>query len=104
MKTPADKTVIFTFVSHPTSHIPWRWTATLTFPAGANESSALPLEIVNGEGDPVTGTFEFAGRQIPVKEGKGTLSYADFIKGKHATGVWLHRKGIEPVPGILTFA
>ena len=62
------------------------------------------LEIVNGENEPVTGTFEFAGLKIPVKQGKGSLAYADFVKGKHEPAVWLHRKGIEPIPGILTFA
>ena len=104
MKTPPDKTVTFVYASHPTKDVSWRWEAKLTFPAGADEKTLLPLEIVNGEGTPVTGTFEFSGRQIPVKYGRGTLRYADFIAGKHATAVWLHRKGIVPIPGILTFA
>lgn len=104
MKTPPDKTVTFTYSSHPVRDASWRWEAKLTFPAGADETTALPLEIVDGERMPVTGTFEFAGRRISVKDGKGTLNYADFVAGKHATAVWLHRKGIEPIPGSLTFA
>jgi len=104
MKTPPDKTVAFTYVSHPTKDISWRWTATLTFPAGADETTGLPLEIVDGNSRPVTGTFEFAGQKLPVTDGKGTLSYVDFIRGKHEPAVWLHRKNIEPIPGSLTFA
>ena len=104
MKTPPDKTVTFTYSSHPARDVSWRWEAKLTFPAGADETSVLPLEIVNGEGAPVSGTFEFAGRRIPVEDGKGELRFADFVAGKHAAAVWLHRKGIEPIPGSLTFA
>ena len=104
MKTPQDKTVTFTYSSHPVKDVSCRWEAKLAFPAGADGETSLPLEIVNGEGASVTGTFEFAGRQIPVKDGKGSLRYADFVAGKHATAVWLHRKGSEPIPGSLTFA
>ena len=104
MKTPPDKTVTFIYSSHPAKDVSWRWEARLTFPAGADETTALPLEIANGEGEPVTGTFELSGRQIPVKDGRGALRYADFVAGKHATSVWLHRRGVEPIPGSLTFA
>jgi len=104
MKTPADKTVTFVYVSHPTKTIGWRWEARLTFPAGADAQTMLPLEIQDGEGKPVDGMFEFAGRQISVKNGEGRLAYADFVAGKHATSVWLHRSNIEPIPGSLTFA
>ena len=104
MKTPADKTVTFTYVSHPTKNVSWRWTATLTFPAGADAGTLLPLTIVDGCDEPVDGFFEFAGRKIPVKRGKANLAYADFIAGKHETAIWLHRKNIEPIPGSLTFS
>ena len=104
MKTPPDKTVTFTYSSHPTKDVSWRWQAQLTFPAGADAATELPLELKDGLGDPVNGTFEFAGLQIRIEDGKGRLTYADFIKGKHETAIWLHRKGIEPIPGLLTFA
>lgn len=105
MKTPADKHIAFTYVSHPTKTISWRWTATLDFPAGADETTVLTLTLVNGEREPVReGTFEFAGKMIPVKDGKASLAYADFIAGKHASAIWLHRPDIEPIPGSLTFA
>jgi len=104
MKTPDDKTVTFVYVSHPTKTVSWRWVARLTFPAGSDERRMLPLEIKDGEGEPVNGTFEFAGRFIKIVAGKGELAASEFIAGKHATAVWLHRDGIEPIPGILTFA
>ena len=50
------------------------------------------------------GTLEFAGRNIPVRNGAATIRYADFVKGKHSVPLWLHRKGMPPVPGGLTFA
>ena len=34
----------------------------------------------------------------------GALAYADFIKGKHDRAIWLHRRGMLPIPGGLTFA
>ena len=105
MKTPPDKTVTFTYVSHPTKSLKMRWQAKLTFPAGADETTLLELAFEDGEGEPVaSGTFEFAGQQIAVRDGKATLAYADFVKGKHDPGVWLHRKGMLPIPGSLTFA
>ena len=81
MKTPADKTVTFTYSSHPTKDVGWRWTATLTFPAGATAETPPPFVIVNGNNEPVNGTLEFAGRRIPVSR----------------TGAWGTR--IEVVPG-----
>ena len=104
MKTPADKTVTFTYSSHPTKDMSWRWTAKLTFPAGATAETELPLDVVDGDNEPVDGSFEFAGKKIPVRDGKAAIAYADFIAGKHETAIWLHRKGIEPIPGSLTFA
>ena len=104
MKTPADKTVTFTYSSHPTKDVSWRWTATLTFPSGATAETPLSVTVVNGDNEPVDGTFEFAGRRIPVRDGRARLTYADFIAGKHEKAIWLHRKGLEPIPGSLTFA
>ena len=105
MKTPADKTVVFTYVSHPIKSLKMRWQATLTFPAGADGKTLLPFSFEDGEGAPIeSGQFEFSGRMIDIKAGKGSLAYADFVKGKHETAVWMHRKGMEPIPGSLTFA
>lgn len=105
MRTPADKTIVFTFGSHPMKDSSQRWLARLTFPAGADETTDLPITIVDGEENPVAdGLFEFAGRGLPVKDGRTSIAYADFISGKHETALWLHRRGMPPVPGGLTFA
>lgn len=105
MKTPPDKTIIFTYVSHPVKSPKRRWQATLTFPAGADETTLLEFGFTDGEGEPLeSGLFEFGGAEIAVRDGKGTLPYAAFVKGKHEKGIWMHRKGMRPVPGNLTFA
>lgn len=105
MKTPADKTIVMTFGSHPMRKASQRWQAELTFPAGSGPETMLPLVIKDGEGVPVaSGVFEFAGQRLKVVDGRTALSYADFIKGKHAVPLWLHRRGMPPVPGGLTFA
>ena len=105
MKTPADKTIAWTFGSHPMKRLESRWTAKLTFPPGATAETVLPIELLDGTGEPVeAGVFEFAGRQLPVRAGAASITYADFIKGKHEVALWLHRPGLPPVPGGLTFA
>lgn len=81
-----------------------RWKISLTFPPCAGPETTLPMTFVDGEGAPVAeGTFEFAGRRIPVADGQGEMTYADFIAGKHDVPIWLHRPGMEPIPGGLTF-
>lgn len=105
MKTPEGKTIVFTFKSHPAPNLSVRWQAKLTFPPGAGPETELPIEVVDGEEVPVPeGVFEFAGRELPVKNGKASIVYADFIGGKHKTALWLHRPGMDPLPGGLTFA
>lgn len=105
MKTPRDKAIAFTYISHPAKSPKLRWQATLAFPAGADETTVLEMTIADGEGQPVkAGFLELAGQNVRIKDGQGTISYADFIKGKHEPGIWLHRKGMMPIPGSLTFA
>ena len=106
MNTPEGKTVTFTFMSQPTSDPKCCWVARLTFPGGSDERSILPLEIVQGDGSPVMeAVFEFAGRRLAVRDGKARISFADFVKGKHDSALWLHRKDVpNPMPGGLTFA
>ena len=105
MKTPDDKRITFTFCSHPTKRLEMRWTAKLVFPPGADAKTVLPLSLVDGHGKPVPeGVFEFAGRRLAVRDGAASISYADFIRGKHAVALWLHRPGRPPIPGGLTFA
>jgi len=104
MKTPHDREITFVFGSHPTKDLAWRWAARLTFPAGATAQTPLPITMVDGYGQPIAaGEFEFAGRRLPVRDGKTSIVYADFIAGKHAVPLWLRRPGIEPIPGGLTF-
>lgn len=105
MKTPPDKTISFTFVSHPEKDASLRWTARLTFPPGAMPDTVLPIEVRDGLEIPVpSAVFEFAGRRLSVVHGQTSLTYAAFIRGKHETALWLHRPGKPPIPGGLTFA
>lgn len=104
MKTPSDKKLILTFYSHPMKDLKMRWKALLTFEPGSTDESFATLEIADGEGTPVKGgVFEFAGCSTKVKDGVGKVRCGDFVKGKHETAIWLHRKGTVPVPGALTF-
>lgn len=103
MKTP-DRQIVFAFASHPTKDPKLRWQTFLTFPPGAGPETILPMTFADGEGTPVAeGSFEFAGRRIPVADGRGSMTYAEFVAGKHAVPIWLHRPGMEPIPGGLTF-
>ena len=106
MRTPQGKTITFTFMSQPTKDPAGCWVAKLTFPGGSDENSVFPIEIVQGDGSPVPeAVFELAGRRLAVLDGKSRISFADFVRGKHESALWLHRKDFpEPIPGGLTFA
>ena len=105
MKTPDDKTIAFTFMSHPEKLPELRWTAKVTFPPGSGPDTVLPITVEDGNEEPVeSGTLELAGRKIPVKDGRAELLYSDFVKGRHSVPLWLYRDGVRPVPGGLTFA
>jgi len=104
MKTPADKTITMTFHSHPVRLMHQRWTARLTFPPGATADTMLALSVTDGEEHPIAaGTLELAGLRLAVKNGAASIKFADFVAGKHEKGVWLHRRGMNPLPGGLTF-
>ena len=104
MKTPADKTITLTLYSHPMKDLKMRWKALVVFAAGSTDETPAEITIADGEGTPIAaGTFEFAGRQTPIKGGKGAILCGDFARGKHETAIWLYRRGLSPVPGALTF-
>lgn len=104
MKAPHDKTIVLLFESQPEARADDRWQARLTFPPGATAETALTLAVEGADGLPIAaGTFEFAGQLVRIRDGQGELPYAAFIGGKHETGLWLHRKGRDPIPGRLTF-
>ncbi len=105
MKTPDGKTITFTFVSAQLKDPEKRWAVNVTFPPGAGPDALLAVAAEDGLGRPVAeGVFEFAGRLVKITGGTGSLAYADFVRGKHETGLWLRRPGLDPVPGALTFA
>ena len=105
MKTPEDKTIAFSFHSHPTKDMKTRWQAKITFPPGSTAETVLPISVVDGEGMPVeSAVFEFAGQHLKVKDGEASMTFAEFIAGKHSVPIWLHRAGMKPVPGLPTFA
>ncbi len=105
MKTPADKPLSFVYVSYPAQVMKMRWSAKLNFKGGEDDDCVLDLEIHDGEGETVkSGTFEFAGKMLKVENGRAVISCRDFIAGKHERAVRLHRAGMTPVPGGLTFA
>lgn len=104
MTTPADKRIILTFYSHPMKDLKQRWKALLEFAPGSTDDSSAIITINDGDGVPVeSGVFEFAGQSTVITAGRGELRCGDFVKGKHETSIWLHRKGLPPVPGALTF-
>ena len=105
MKSPESRSVVLTFASNPMKEKEMRWAANLTFPPGAGPDDMLELAFKDASGNPIAkGVFEFAGMFLDVRDGRSGIKYSDFIKGKHATGIWLRRPGMEPVPGALTFA
>jgi len=104
VKTPEDRQIVFQFGSHPTKDLAWRWAARLVFPPGATAETSLEIGLTDGLGRPIReGEFEFAGQRLKVADGRARITYADFVRGKHSVPLWMHRPGIEPIPGGLTF-
>ena len=104
MKTPADKTITLTLYSHPMKDLKMRWKAQIVFAAGSTDDTPAAITMADGEGTPIAeAAFEFAGAKTPIRDGAGALRCGDFIRGKHEPAIWLHRKGVGPIPGALTF-
>lgn len=105
MKIPEGKTITLTFLSTNRKEKEKRWAVNVILSGGASSGDVFKVKAEDAEGNKIPeAVFEFAGTLVDIKDGVGGISYDDFIKGKHEKGVWLKRPGVEPVPGLLTFA
>ena len=105
MKSPESRSVVLTFASNPMKEKEKRWAVNVVLSGGASSGDVFKVKAEDAEGNKIPeAVFEFAGTLVDIKDGVGGISYDDFIKGKHEKGVWLKRPGVEPVPGLLTFA
>jgi hypothetical protein len=103
MKSP-DKTLFFFFRSIPKELNEDIWIVRAVLPPNAVADTPMSVEATDGNETPLeSATFEFVGCRVKIENGKGTLSYGDFVKGMGETAVWMFRPGREPVPGGLTF-
>ena len=41
--------------------------------------------------------------KLTVKDGEASMTFAQFVAGKHSVPIWLHRDGMQPIPGVPTF-
>lgn len=104
MNTPAEKTIIFTFLSHRTKDMKLRWKAIMKFTPAATKDTKIELQIEDGEGVAIPkGIFEIHGEKLSIEDGKTWIEYGSLIKGIENKGVWLYRPKCVPVPGVLTF-
>jgi hypothetical protein len=105
MKIPEGKTMTLTFLSTNRKEKEKRWAVNVVLSGGASSGDVFKVKAEDAGGNKIPeAVFEFARTLIDIKDGIGGISYDDFIKGKHEKGVWLKRPGVEPVPGLLTFA
>ena len=104
MKTPPDKRIVMTLYSAQVADPSLRWKAKVVFEPGSTDDSPVVISVTTREGEPIKeGVLEFLDRRLPVKDGRTEVTCRDFIAGKHARAVWLHRKGLQSVDGGLTF-
>lgn len=104
MKSPLDKHIAIVFHSLQTKRKEMWWRAVLHFPPGSDENTNLEITMEDGNGKSVDyAVFAFAGKRLVVKNGKTSISYADFIRGKHEKALWVYRRAMPPIPGALTF-
>ncbi len=105
MQVPKNKTITFTFMSPPNKNSRLKWAVMLTFHAGSEAGAMLSIKAVDGNEELIkSAEFHLAGKCIEIKDGKGELSYSDFIQGRHETALWLCLPTGESIPGGLTFA
>ena len=104
MKTPPDKRIVMTLYSAQVADPSLRWKAKVAFEPGSTDDSPVVISVTTREGERIKeGVLEFLDRRLPVKDGRTEVTCRDFIAGKHARAVWLHRKGLQSVDGGLTF-
>ena len=104
MRTPPDKRIVMTLYSAQVADPSLRWKAKVVFEPGSTDDSPVVINVMTREEEPIPeGVLEFLGRRLPVKDGRTEVTCRDFIAGKHARAVWLHRKGLQSVDGGLTF-
>ena len=104
MKTPPDKRIVMTLYSAQAEDPALRWKAKVAFEPGSTDDSPVAIAVTTRDGEPIPeGVLEFLGRRLPVRDGRAVATCRDFIAGKHARAVWLHRRGLASVDGGLTF-
>ena len=104
MKSPENKALSFLFLSVPGTHSPDIWSVRVAVPAGSTAETQLSVSATGEDSEPIAkGCFEFMGARVKIAKGKGSLTFGDFVKGIHETGVWMMRPGHPPVPVALTF-
>ena len=104
MKTPPAKRIVMTLYSAQVADPSLRWKAKVIFEPGSTDDSPVVIKVMTREEEPISeGVLEFLDRRLPVKDGQAVVTCREFIAGKHAPAVWLHRKGLASVDGGLTF-
>ena len=103
MKCP-DRDFTMLFRSMPLKSAELQWEVHLVFPANMGPAGALPFYVTDWDEVPIPeGHLDLMGGRWKFAGGRGKIPCADFIKGIHETAVWLHRTGMDPVSGGLTF-
>ena len=77
------------------------WIARLVLPPSPVASAMLPLEVKREGGEEAKGVFHLCGKAVPLKEGRGEISYADFVKGLADRAVRLETQEGVSLPGTL---
>ena len=103
MKSP-DKTLFFFFRSVPMARNADMWIVRATLPPNASPETLMPIYATDGDEKPLdSAIFGFSGCRVEISDGKGAVSYGDFVNGMCEKGVWMFRQGLKPVPGYLAF-
>lgn len=96
------ESVSMTFLSLPADAQGKVWRATLTLPAEPDSETGMDVAVVDRDGQPAAGVFTVCGCPVPLVEGKGSLTYRDFVAGLKAGEAYLTLPDGARIPFVLT--
>ena len=99
----AEDKVRFVYLAARELNDPEFWRAEITIAATPTHLSKMSVSVCNSRRMPLEGVFSVCGLSVRLENGRGELSYADFVHGLKCSEVYLEPSGGRRIYGTLVF-
>lgn len=99
----AEDKVRFVYLSARELNDPEFWRAEITIAAAPTHLSKMSVSVCNSRKMPLEGVFSVCGLSVRLENGRGELSYADFVHGLKCSEVYFEPSGGGRIYGTLVF-